>query len=116
MKYLFRIFNVIISGVAAKFVFSKVYDEYYSYLPKYEKLDTLNNAPNIAVVLRENSLGLRELYNHALERSILYSAISFIALIFLLEYLKAGNFIFKYFNISEKKAKVLQESEITKAP
>ncbi|PZD95193.1 hypothetical protein DNH61_11580 [Paenibacillus sambharensis] len=95
---LFRILNIILSLVVASAVFTKIYDEYYSYLPDYEKLELVNNSD----FLIENSHGLRDLYNHAFEQSVLYAFMSFIILVLILEYIRHG------FNI--RKARRQEES------
>jgi hypothetical protein len=98
LQHLLRIINVAISLIVAYFVFNGLYDEYYSYLPDYSKLEGLNNAPTIASVLRENSNNLRDLYNHAFEKSLTFSIISFIISLLILEYIRTGNILAAMFN------------------
>jgi hypothetical protein len=79
-------------------VFRGFFAEYYSYLPDWSKLQSLNYAPNISTVLRENSNNLRDLYNHAFEMSVIFALISFLISLSVLEYIRTGNIFAALFN------------------
>lgn len=94
---LFRLINVLISLIIAYLVHVITWSELYSYLPSVDKLQAVNNSSNLSAILRENSMGLRELYKEIFERSLLYAFVTFITSLFVLSYIKAGNWIVYYF-------------------
>jgi len=100
MNILFRLINVTLSALITYYTFNFVYSELYSYLPGLKTLESINNASNINSVLRENSTELRDLFNNAFEKSIIYSLIVFVLSIFVLEYIRLGNiFVYLFKNI-----------------
>lgn len=105
MAMLFRAINVAISLVVAYLVYTFTWHEFYDYLPSYDKLKALNEASTASAMLRENSLGLRELYYRAHEKSLLYGFISLFTSLFLLSYIKAGNWIMYYFSGMKRETK-----------
>jgi hypothetical protein len=85
---MFRLLNLILAAGAAYFVFVNSYAEFYEYLPAYSRLKEVNTAPS---VLRENTMGLRELYINAFEQSALYAFLTFVTSFIVLEYVRVGN-------------------------
>ena len=104
MRHVFRIFNLLISIYVSYKAFNFIYHELYSYLPELRTLESLNNATAIGIVLRENSMGLRELYNNAFEKSIIYSLIVFVISFIVLEYVRLGNILMDSFKKLYEKA------------
>lgn len=94
---LFRLINVIVSLAIGYLVHVITCNELYSYLPSMDKLSLINNNTNIAAILRDNSMGLRELYSKTFEQTLIYGFVSFITSLFVLSYIKAGNWIVYYF-------------------
>lgn len=96
MKYAINMFwrflNLFVSVMVAYKAFNFVFHELYSYLPRLGTLQTLNEGP-IGTVLRENSTGLRDAYNNAFEKSIMYSLIVFVLTFIALEYVRLADFI-----------------------
>lgn len=109
MKYVIRILEIIISAYASYLVFWAVNREYYRYLPDISKLDVLNESSSVTTLLRENSNNLRELFNRAFEMSILYSAITFVIVMVLLNFIRFGNFFKIYLSSYYKDTKDIRE-------
>lgn len=110
MKIIIRMVYIALSLIVAYNVFFLTYNEFYSYLPSYQFLNTLNSGSSAGTVLRENSTSLRELYNHAFEMSLIYSIISFVGTIVMLEYIRVGNFFAMYFGSMKKDIKEIRGS------
>lgn len=66
-------------------------------------MESINNSSNINSVLRENSTGLRDLYNNAFEKSVIYSLIVFVISFIVLEYIRLGNIIMDIFKRTYEK-------------
>lgn len=87
IKYLLRIFNIVISSALAYNGFYLIYDQYLSYVPTLYNLDQLNARPAIGAMIADNTIGFRELYMHIFEKSIIYSLVIFILSFLLIEYI-----------------------------
>lgn len=87
LRYLLRIVNILISTSISIFAYKSAYIHYLNYLPDIKILDYLNNTTtNLSSILRDNSIGFRELYYHASEKSVIFAIIVFIISFSLIEY------------------------------
>lgn len=109
MKYIIRVLEIAISAYASYMVFWAVNREYYRYLPDISRLNVINESQSLPVLLRENSNALRDLFNEAFEMSILYSAISFVVVMILLNYIRFGIFFKVYSSSYYKDIKEIRE-------
>lgn len=105
---IFRLINVAFALIVSYIVFYNSYEEFYSYLPTYDKLKAINTEERITQVLRENSMGLRDLYNHAFEQSMLYAFVTFIISMLVFEYIRAGNLLVNIFKGMKDDVKVIR--------
>lgn len=89
IKYILRILNVSISSYLAYLSFDLFYKKFMTYVPIINTLDLLNTqvGTGLTSLLRENSLGYREMYYHAYEKSLLFSFVVFVSGIILIEYI-----------------------------
>src|SRR5690349_19548401 len=96
MKYAINMFwrflNLFIAIMVTYKAFNFIFHELYSYLPRLGVLESMNTGTSVSV-LRENSNGLREMYNNAFEKSIIYSLIVFVLTFLSLEYIRLADFM-----------------------
>lgn len=88
--FIIRLLIILMSSYVSYKVFYSSYDEFDSYLPAYSKLQEINNATSTSSLLRENTMGLREIFTNAFEKSTIYAAISFLISAGSLEYIRRG--------------------------
>lgn len=81
-KYL----HVLASLFLAYIAFRVFYDEFYRYLPEIDLLNRMNS--NVGGTLAQNMGTIRDQYNHAFEKSIFYSFVTFITTFVILEYIQ----------------------------